>query len=107
MMTSALLAISAVIVAPFAENAPEVACAAPDSGDVTAGDMVVVEIEGDPGLVDAVVETAAAPVCGAPLSAPVSIPRSVCATRTTSAFLRYTMNMLPPGRPGVSMSPMS
>ena len=33
--------------------------------------------------------------------------RSVCATRAASAFFRYTMNMLPPGRPGVSSCSIS
>ncbi len=33
--------------------------------------------------------------------------RSVCATRAASAFLRYTMNMFPPGRPGVSSCSIS
>ena len=48
-----------------------------------------------------------ATIDGATSLPPLINARSVCATRAASAFFRYTMNMLPPGRPGVSSCSIS
>src|SRR4030095_12874555 len=105
MMMSALLATSAVIVAPLAANevVGVVGAVASGAGVVAAGTAPAIgalprERAGVAGGGDAV---------DAPASVPLSIARSVCATRAASAFLRETMNMLPAGEPcyeGVSVN---
>src|SRR5437667_5138979 len=104
MMMSALLAVSAWIVAlPATIGALVVVAVA--KGVVAAGDAAVAAL-----IVAAVAAIAAGAVvavvtAGKPRSAPVAPPyrpRSVSATRSASAFFRYTIKMLPPARCGVS-----
>ena len=90
MITSALFAVSAVIVAPPAANAVCVdgvngACA--DGGGTPAAAAVA---GGPPIIDDAGSGESPLPPAGAPppSALPVSIARSVCATRAASAFLR-------------------
>src|SRR6187401_1482714 len=93
MMTSALLGMSAVIVAPFAEKLVGPANEGLASGAVAGVAAGTAPASGalprnSGGACDSV-----DPEAGPPVSPPDSIARSVCATRAASAFLRYTMNM--------------
>jgi hypothetical protein len=105
MTMSALFAVSAWMVRPpgsvvaafdtpvkgFAADGGGVGCAAPCGMPAPVAAAASVFPMADGCVVDAGV------------SAPPDMSaRSVCATRAASAFFRYTMNMLPPGRPGVS-----
>src|SRR6478736_9705844 len=102
MMTSALLVVSAWIIAPPAENAVVgppalvtrglVACTDPGKPDAALAGIAAT-------IGSVAVGPPATPPCG---RSPPYRPRSVSATCAASAFLRYTMNTLPPTREGVS-----
>src|SRR5512137_3046762 len=100
MMTSALLAVSAVIVAPYALNACDAAVDVNGNGVVAVGPVAPAACVMRPCVfvaadVDDGVGSGASPDDGVdPPSLPVRSPRSVCATFAASAFFRYTMKRL-------------
>ena len=96
-----------MIVAPFAEKLVGAASEALASGAVAGVAVGTAPASGAFPRNSGGACVSAGPETGPPLSPPDSIARSVCATRAASAFLRYTMNMLPPARPGVSNCSMS
>src|SRR5689334_17686652 len=87
MMTSALLATSAVIVAPSAENDVDpLGWPLVDSGLVAATEVVVVTVL--PAIASGCGGGTTSAGAPPPPSPPVSNPRNVCATRAASAFFR-------------------
>ena len=100
MMISALLATSAWIMSPPGSMPPAPPVLAPRNGlAADAGAAVAcwpaagVDVPSWLPIIDG-----AAAGAGVSLPPPIS-DRSVCATRVASALRKYTMNMLPPGRP--------